>query len=67
MKRLFLVCLWLTLMFVAPTELYALSGHYVDPGGGSYWCNVYPASVSHGMTSTRCGFPMNRFRLPSMR
>ena len=48
MKRLVLLWLWLSLMFVAPISSFAISGNYSDPGGGTYWCNIYVAEVSHG-------------------
>ncbi len=54
MKRLFLLWLWLTLMLVSPMPSFAISGYYNDPGGGSYWCNVYVQSVSDGKSYSWC-------------
>ena len=54
MKRLVLLWLWLSLMFVAPISSFAISGNYSDPGGGTYWCNIYVAEVSHGKSYQWC-------------
>ena len=54
MKRLVLLWLWLSLMFVAPISSFAISGNFSDPGGGTYWCNIYVAEVSHGKSYQWC-------------
>lgn len=54
-------------MLLPSLSSHAISGHYNDPGGGTYWCNVYVASVSHGKSYSWCtgideNTGMNNFR-----
>ena len=58
--------LLLALMLV-PVAAQAISGHYTDAGGGTYWCNVYVSSVSDGKSYGWCTgdsetAKMNEFR-----
>ena len=48
MKRFVLLILLLVTMVLSPVAVHAISGHFNDPGGGTYWCNVYVAYVSSG-------------------
>ena len=38
----------LAMMCLTPLVAGAISGNYSDPGGGTYWCNVYVAEVCCG-------------------
>ena len=67
MKRFITQVLVLLVSFLAPVSMCAISGYYSDPGGGSYWCNVYVATVSHGKSYSWCtgiaeDTGMNNFR-----
>ena len=55
MKRSILarrLALLLTTLLMLPQAVSAISGRFPDPGGGTYWCNVYvhdvAASKSYG-------------------
>lgn len=39
-------------MLLTPLAASAISGHYSDPGGGQYWCNVYVNYTSWGQSYT---------------
>ena len=66
--RKYLIKLLLLLMLQAlPATALAITGYYSDPGGGSYWCNVYvhdiAASKSYGWcTGDSEDGKMNEFR-----
>ena len=66
-KRIFYLLALITTMLLSPLAARAISGHYSDPGGGSYWCNIYVAEVSHGKSYSWCtgideDTGMNNFR-----
>ena len=44
----------LATMLLAPLTVYGVSGDFSDAGGGTYWCNVYVASVSSGKSYSWC-------------
>jgi hypothetical protein len=49
----FLILLSLmTTMLLSPFAAHAISGNYLDEGGGTYWCTIYVAEVSHGKSTT---------------
>ena len=59
--------LLLAVLLLWPGAAGAISGSYPDPGGGSYWCNVYVADVSSGKsyewaTGIKEDTGMNNFR-----
>ena len=65
-KLLMRLALIMTLL-LSPLVARAISGNYNDPGGGSYWCNVYVAHVSDGKSYSWCtgkseDAEMNNFR-----
>ena len=65
-RFLFQLSLVLT-MLLAPLAASAISGHYNDPGGGQYWCNVYVNYTSYGksyseLTGDNETTAMNNFR-----
>ncbi len=43
----------LTVLLCA-VSAHAISGTYSDPGGGTYWCNVYVSSISSGKSYGWC-------------
>ena len=54
-------------LMLLPVAAQAISGHYTDAGGGTYWCNVYVSSVSDGKSYGWCTgdsetAKMNEFR-----
>ena len=51
-KIKFLITLVVALTCVITAH--AISGNYDDPGGGTYWCNIYVAEVSHGKSYQWC-------------
>ena len=60
---------WMLLaaMTLAPVMAHAITGHYNDPGGGTYWCNVFVSYVSSGKSYSWCtgdgeSTKMNEFR-----
>lgn len=68
MKRIFhFTTLAALLLLLSPLQARAISGHYSDPGGGTYWCNVYVSYVSSGKSYSWCtgdgeDAKMNEFR-----
>ena len=68
MKPRYLFTLFAILaMWLLPRSASAISGTYSDRGGGTYWCNVYVAEVSHGKSYKWCTgieeeVGMNNFR-----
>ena len=54
MKRFIIQILLVLVTLFAPMSMFAISGYFSDPGGGSYWCNVYVATVSHGKSYSWC-------------
>ena len=65
--RFFIQLALVTAMLLFPLAASAISGHYNDPGGGEYWCNVYVSYVSSGKSYSWCtgkgeDSEMNAFR-----
>ena len=66
-KRIFYLLALIATMLLSPLAASAISGNYSDPGGGTYWCNVYVAYVSDGKSYSWCtgkgeDAEMNNFR-----
>ena len=66
-KRIFYLLALITTMLLSPLAAHAISGQFSDPGGGTYWCNIYVAEVSHGKSYQWCtgineDTGMNNFR-----
>ena len=47
-------CAMMIIALLVPLAANGISGTYTDPGGGTYWCNVYVSSVSSGKSYSWC-------------
>ena len=67
MSRTFKLLITLAVALLSVLSANAISGHFTDPGGGTYWCNVYVSSISSGKSYGWCtgdseDAKMNEFR-----
>ena len=66
-NHFFILSALTAIMLLVPLSGWAISGTFSDPGGGTYWCNVYVSYVSSGKSYSWCtgkseNDEMNNFR-----
>ena len=66
-NHFFILSALTAIMLLVPLSGWAISGTFADPGGGTYWCNVYVSYVSSGKSYSWCtgkseNAEMNNFR-----